>query len=222
MGKISHIPLNGNFRLTCEFMKKGKTWKAGWHTGVDLVNDDKIVYSPTYGNVHNIGFDASYGNFVDIVEPDRSHHWLCHLAKINCNLGQEVTPTTQIGIMGNTGNSTSTHLHYEIRNESNRYKDVVDPCDYMMIPNVVGTYNEEDYKFFDDSEDKIIMKTLARNTNLRNEPTTSSSEKTLYLANTTLYIIEKNVANNDGFIWDKVKIRVTGQEGYMINSNYKE
>lgn len=219
--KYSHIPLNGIFRITCEFMKKGDTWKAGFHTGVDLVNDDGIIYSPCYGTVNNIAFDAYYGNYIDIVEPDRSHHWLCHLSKINCKLGQEVNPTTPVGIMGATGNVTGRHLHYEIRNESNHYGDVVDPCDWMMIPNEVGTYNEEDYKYFDLESNKAEMKTLERNTNLRSEPTTSSKEKTLYKENTTLFIIEKNVANNDGFIWDKVRIRVTGQVGYMINKNYK-
>lgn len=219
--KCSHIPLNGIFRITCEFMKKGSTWKAGFHTGVDLVNDDRIVYSPTNGSVNNIAYDAYYGNYVDIIEPDRSHHWLCHLASISCNLGQEVTPTTEIGIMGETGQATGVHLHYEIRNESNHYGDVVDPCDYMMIPNEIGTYNEEDYRYFDDVSEMAEMKTLKRNTNLRSEPTIHSKEKTLYIPKTTLFVIEKNVANNDGFLWDKVRIRVTGQEGYMINKNYE-
>ena len=218
--KCSHIPLNGIFKITCEFMKRGN-WKAGFHTGVDLVNEDGIIYSPTYGSVNNIGYDASYGNFIDIVEPDRSHHWLCHLSKINCNLGQEVTPTTPVGIMGSTGNSTGRHLHYEIRNESNHYGDVVDPCDYMMIPNEVGTYNEENYRYFDEVSLIAEMKTLAKNTNLRSEPTLYSKSKTLYKENTTLFIIEKNVCQQDGFIWDKVRIRVTGQIGYMINKNYK-
>ena len=66
-----------------------------------------------------------------------------------------------------------------------------------------------------------ILKTLARNTNLRNAPTTQSSTATLYLANTTLYILQAGVAKSDGYIWDKVCIRVNGQEGYMINKNYK-
>ena len=66
-----------------------------------------------------------------------------------------------------------------------------------------------------------ILKTLARNTNLRNKPTTENSSATLYVTNTTLYVLEAGVAQANGFIWDKVKIRVNGKEGYMINQNYK-
>ena len=43
----------------------------------------------------------------------------------------------------------------------------------------------------------------------------------LYIGNTTVIIQEKNVIQADGYNWDKVKIKVTGQTGYMINSNYK-
>ena len=76
------------------------------------------------------------------------------------------------------------------------------------------------------AQDKIgqastsTLKTLARNTNLRSEPNTKSSA-TLYLANTTLYVLESSVAQVDGYTWDKVRIRTNGKEGYMINKNYK-
>lgn len=75
------------------------------------------------------------------------------------------------------------------------------------------------------AQDKIqastmILKTLARNTNLRSEPNTKS-KATLYLANTTLYILNSAVSQSDGYTWDKVRIRVNGKEGYMINKNYK-
>ena len=212
----SRIPLNGIFKITNEFGTENKMYKCGWHTGVDLVNDDHVVYSPAFGRVNIIAFDASYGNFVDIEEDDGSHHWLCHLNRVNCDLDDIVTPETPIGIMGDTGNARGVHLHYEIRNKSNHYADVVDPCDYMGIPNEIGTYNEKDYAIYGDE-----LKTLRQATNLRNAPTINSSKKTLYRANTTLFVLEPRVAIADGFEWDKVKIRVTGETGYMINKNYK-
>lgn len=76
------------------------------------------------------------------------------------------------------------------------------------------------------AQDKIeqastsTLKTLARKTNLRSEPNTKSSA-TLYLANTTLHVLEAGVAQSDGYTWDKVRIRTNGKEGYMINKNYK-
>lgn len=212
----SRIPLNGIFRITNEFGTENPRYKAGFHTGVDLVNDDHIIYSPAFGKVYNIGYDASYGNYIDIIEDDGSHHWLCHLSKVDSSIGNQVQPSDRVGIMGSTGKSTGVHLHYEIRNQSNKYGDVVDPCDYMMIPNEIGTYNEADYSIFGNE-----MKRLSRTTNLRNAPTINSSEKTSYLPNTTLFVLEEGVTEADGYFWDKVKIRVNGKVGYIINCNYK-
>ena len=38
---------------------------------------------------------------------------------------------------------------------------------------------------------------------------------------TTVYILQAGIAQANGFTWDKVRIRVNGKEGYMINQNYK-
>ena len=187
----TNIPLTGDFRVTCEFKRKGN-WAAGWHTGIDLVGDEKI-YSSCNGEVTRTGFDKSYGNFIVVKNSqDGKYHWFCHLSKISVSKGQAVSRTSVLGIMGSTGNSTGKHLHFEIRNASNKYADNSNPA-----------------------------KTLARNTNLRNKPTTQGSSTTLYVKNTTLYVLEKNVARADGYTWDKVKIRVNGKIGYMINQNYK-
>ena len=217
----TNIPLTGNFKVTCEYKRKGK-WLAGWHTGIDLVGNEKI-YSSCDGEVVRTGYDKSYGNYIVVKDNTTGkYHWFCHLSHISTGAGKKVSRTTVIGIMGSTGNSTGKHLHFEIRNASNKYADTSNPAEYMGIPNSVGTYNSANYQISNNSNSNTVkLETLARNTNLRDKPTTQNSNATLYLANTTLYVLEKNVANNDGYIWDKVRIRVNGQEGYMINKNYK-
>lgn len=217
----TNIPLTGEFRVTCEYKRKGN-WAAGFHTGIDLVGDEKI-YSSCDGEVIRTGYDKSYGNYIVVKnDADGRFHWFCHLSKINTGTGKRVSRTTIIGIMGSTGNSTGKHLHFEIRDSNNKYGNVVNPADYMGIPNKVGSYNSANYQISSNTVKKEpILKTLARNTNLRNKPTTKGSDATLYLENTTLYVLESNVANSDGYTWDKVRIRVNGKEGYMINQNYK-
>lgn len=217
----TNIPLTGAFRVTCEYKRKGN-WAAGWHTGIDLVGDEKI-YSSCNGEVTKTGWDKSYGNYIVVKnDADGKYHWFCHLSKISVGAGDRVTRTTVIGIMGATGNATGKHLHFEIRNASNKYADNSNPADYMGIPNKVGSYNTSNYQIGDNSSNTSSgeLKTLARNTNLRSAPTTSAS-KVLYLANTTLYVLQAGVAQADGYTWDKVRIRVNGKEGYMINKNYK-
>lgn len=218
----TNIPVTGEFKVTCEYKRKGN-WIAGYHTGIDIVNNDHIIYATCNGTVVRTGYDKSYGNFIVIKSNKQDkYHWFCHLSKINVVYGQNVTRVTKIGIMGSTGNSTGTHLHYEIRNSSNKYGDNSNPADYMGIQNKVGNYNSSNYQISENTNNQTNeLKTLARNTNLRDKPTTENSTATLYLANTTLYVIEKSVANANGYTWDKVRIRVNGKEGYMINCNYK-
>ncbi len=221
----TNIPLTGKFQVTCEFKRKGK-WAAGYHTGIDLVGNEQI-YSSCDGEVVRTGWDKSYGNYIVVKNSsDGKYHWFCHLSKITTGSGKKVSRMTILGIMGSTGNSTGKHLHFEIRNSSNKYGDVSNPADYMGIPNKVGSYDSKNYQInvskpTTPSTNKTVLKTLARNTNLRNKPTTNGSSATLYLANTTLYVLESGVAKANGFTWDKVRIRTNGKEGYMINQNYK-
>ena len=141
----TNIPLVGNFKVTAEYKRKGD-WAAGWHAGIDLVGNETI-YSTCSGTVSNIGTDKSYGNYIVIInDEDGRYHWFCHLSKINVKKGKRVERTSVIGIMGNTGNTTGKHLHFEIRNSSNKYADTINPADYMGIPNKVGSYNSANYQ----------------------------------------------------------------------------
>lgn len=216
----TNLPLTGIFNVTCEYKRSGNEWKAGWHTGIDLTGSDTI-YATCDGTVTRIGTgDKYYGNFIVIKASDGKYHWFCHLSRIDVSVNQTVNRLSKIGVMGATGNVTGKHLHFEIRNASNNYADNSNPAEYMGIPNKVGTYNSQNYQIGDSNNTQQELKTLASNTNLRNEPTTSSSEKTLYIPGTTLYVLQAGVAQADGYTWDKVRIRVNGKEGYMINRNY--
>ena len=215
---MTNLPITGIFNVTCEYWRKG-SWACGYHTGIDLVSDNKEIYGTCNGTVYIIGYDNSYGYYVVVKNSEKdNYHWYCHLSTIYVTKGQQVTRTTKIGYMGSTGNSTGTHLHFEIRKSCNCYGKNENPAEYMGIPNKVGSYNSANYQISNNSTNEL--KTLARNTNLRSEPTTKSSA-VLYLANTTLYVLQKSVAVADGYTWDKVRIRVNGKEGYMINQNYK-
>ena len=216
----TNLPLTGTFNVTCEYKRKGNSWIVGWHTGIDLTGSDTI-YATCDGTVTRIGLnDDGYGNFIVVKATNGKYHWFCHLSRIDVKENQTVNRLSKIGIMGNTGNTTGKHLHYEIRNESNKYADNINPAEYMGIPNKVGTYDSKNYQIGESTTTEGELKTLKRNTNLREEPNTKSNA-TLYLENTTLYVLQKSVAVADGYTWDKVRIRVNGKEGYMINQNYK-
>lgn len=221
------ICFTGDFKITCEYGRKGTAWKSGVHQGIDLVGiTNKKVYSICNGVVERAGYDkGGFGNYVRIKEDGTENRiYLAHLEKIYVKVGQKVTYTTVVGLMGATGNATGPHTHVEIRKFQNGVAiSKLNPATYMGIPNKVGTYNSANYQIKTISkpaEQTQVLKTLARNTNLREEPNTKS-KATLYLTNTTLYVLQAGVAQADGYTWDKVRIRVNGKEGYMINKNYK-
>lgn len=216
----TNIPLTGKFRVTCEYKRKG-SWAAGWHTGIDMVCDNDNIYSSCDGEVTRTGWDDSYGNFIVIKNnADGKYHWFCHLSKIKVSKGTKVSRTSVIGIMGTTGNSTGKHLHFEIRNASNKYADNSNPADYMGIPNQVGSYDSANYQITTNSSGSNVgtKKVFAVKTNIRETPSLSGVAH-LYKANTTVEILEENVANSDGYIWDKVKAIATGRVGYVARTS---
>ena len=223
------ICFTGDFKITCEYGRKGTAWKSGIHQGIDLVGiTSKNVYSICNGVVERAGYDnGGFGNYVRIKEDGTENRiYLAHLDKIYVKVGQRVTYTTVVGLMGSTGNSTGAHTHVEIRKFQNGIAvSKLNPATYMGIPNKVGTYNSSNYQISTQATTQApaqtqVLKTLARNTNLRSAPNTKASA-VLYKANTTLYVLQAGVAQADGYTWDKVRIRTNGKEGYMINKNYK-
>lgn len=144
----TNIPFTGRFKVTCIYGCKGNLWASGRHSGIDLVGlSSKVVYATCDGTVVRTGFDKGYGNFIVIQAPDGYYHWLCHLARISVSVGQKVSRPTKVGIMGNTGNTTGAHTHFEIRTPENKYGKDIDPAAYMGIPNKVGTYHSADYPY---------------------------------------------------------------------------
>lgn len=147
---MTNLPFSGKFKVTCEYGRKNSgslKWAKGSHPGVDLVGKDSTeIYATCDGKIHRTGYDKSYGNYVVIKEDNANrYHWFCHLKRILKTYGK-VSRFTIIGIMGATGNVTGAHLHYEIRNASNKYGDDQNPATYMGLPNVVGEYHSKDYQ----------------------------------------------------------------------------
>lgn len=143
---MTNLPVTGVFKITCEYGKKGNTWKAGFHTGIDIVSENRKVYGTCDGKVYQSGYDKSYGNFVVVKSNDNYYHWFCHLDEVFVKIGDKISRVSEIGIMGMTGNATGVHLHYEIRKKCNCYGQVIDPSNYMGISNVLCSYNSINYQ----------------------------------------------------------------------------
>ncbi len=78
---------------------------------------------------------GSYGKYVTIQHEDGTRSMYAHLSKILVKSGQKVKKGQVIGVMGSTGSSNGTHLHFEVR-VSGR---AVDPRYFLDLPEI-GQY----------------------------------------------------------------------------------
>src|SRR5699024_6012257 len=93
----------------------GTRWGTA-HNGVDFARTDHSVTPPIYavesGVVETAGFNScGYGNQVIIDHGNGMKTRYAHMSSLNVSAGQSVSRGEQIGIMGQTGDSTGVHLH---------------------------------------------------------------------------------------------------------------
>lgn len=106
------MPVQAAFRYTSPF---GRRWGRA-HEGVDMAGPvGTPILSTAEGKVIFAGWQSGYGNLIKIQHELGTETRYGHLSKIKVKVGQKVSRGDVIGAMGNTGRSTGSHLHYEVR-----------------------------------------------------------------------------------------------------------
>jgi len=106
------LPVKSAFRFTSGF---GPRW-GRMHTGTDFAAAHGTpIFSTADGVVIHAGWLSGYGRLIKIQHEFGIETRYAHLSKIRVNVGQRVSRGDRIGDMGNSGRSTGTHLHYEVR-----------------------------------------------------------------------------------------------------------
>lgn len=107
-------PVNG--RVTSNF-----GWRNGrQHKGVDIWSERKSkepIFAAASGTVIKAGYSGAYGNLVVV---DHGNGWVtyyAHLSRILVGKGSEISQGQQVGFMGQTGNASGYHLHFEVRKD---------------------------------------------------------------------------------------------------------
>ncbi|CAM3075106.1 M23 family metallopeptidase [Paenibacillus sediminis] len=95
----------------------GTRW-GRMHKGVDLVSSNRSILAADEGVVTFAGVKHGYGNTIVINHRNGYETLYGHLSSIRVNVGDIVEQGSKIGIMGSTGHSTGTHLHFEIHKNS--------------------------------------------------------------------------------------------------------
>jgi len=99
------------------------------HGGIDIANSiGTPILAASDGVVIDAGPTAGYGQWVKLRHADGTVTLYGHVDTVNCSIGQRVMAGDEIATMGNRGNSTGPHLHFEVLlNGTNR----TDPAPWL-------------------------------------------------------------------------------------------
>lgn len=112
------LPLKTSFRYTSGFGNRKDPFGRGTrrHEGQDMAGAyGSPIYATADGTVTYAGWESGYGRLVKIRHQYGFETRYGHMSQIRAKVGQKVSRGDRIGDMGNSGRSTGTHLHYEIR-----------------------------------------------------------------------------------------------------------
>ncbi|WP_065961330.1 M23 family metallopeptidase [Streptomyces sparsogenes] len=124
-----------SYSIGAAFGLAGNLW-AHNHSGQDFVVPSGTSVRAVHGGVvvkaggNGAGDGPAYGNAIVIKHDDNTYSQYAHLSQVKVWVGQTVTTGQEIGLSGNTGNTTGPHLHFEIRTTPN-YGSAVEPLAFL-------------------------------------------------------------------------------------------
>lgn len=112
--------------------------RSGMHKGVDIAAPPNTpVYAVAEGIVSRSYYSDTYGHVVFVKHKDFETVY-AHLASRNVSEGQEIEQGEILGKMGNTGDSSGVHLHFEVHEHEWTYskENAIDPDQALGITEI--------------------------------------------------------------------------------------
>ncbi|MCZ6846993.1 MAG: M23 family metallopeptidase, partial [Alphaproteobacteria bacterium] len=102
--------------------------RLAMHPGLDFASRKKIaVHVTAPGTVAFVGWNGGYGKVVEVDHGLGIRTRFAHLSRIFVKRGQNLEFREKVGLVGSTGRSTSTHLHYEVMVDGQQ----LDPANFL-------------------------------------------------------------------------------------------
>lgn len=100
------------------------TGKLSWHNGLDLRAKNESAYAMMDGIVEKVGYDNRSGNYVTL-KHGSYHVSYCHLSSVIVGKGERVFSGTIVGVTGNTGRSSGSHLHLTCKKDGKSFNPTI-------------------------------------------------------------------------------------------------
>lgn len=127
LSMIPSIDPSGGGVLTSGFGWRTSPWPE-FHRGLDLAQPEgHAVVAAADGTVTMASWNGGFGNFVDIDHHNGFHTYYGHLSRIDVHVGENVRQGELIAAVGQTGEATGPHLHYQLMHNDSP----IDPTPFM-------------------------------------------------------------------------------------------
>lgn len=154
-------PCESAYYITCMYYYKTggeHSTRYGYNKSMDIAGGGNIVAveDGVVETATDLG-NTSFGRYVVIKHNSGNRSLYAHLDSYSVTVGQKVTKGQRIGVMGTTGNSSGTHLHFEYSGGDPwklYYKDKYAPL-FIYEQNVRS--NNDKY-----NSDKTVVKEIDR------------------------------------------------------------
>ena len=114
--------ITDTYRLSSPFGWRSDPFRKirKWHGGMDFADRlQSPIIAAADGVVTFVGWRMGYGNLVEIKHENGFTTRYGHLTRGTVKEGQRVSAGDLVALMGSTGRSTGSHLHFEIRKDDN-------------------------------------------------------------------------------------------------------
>lgn len=126
-GKGVASPVPGH-KVTFAYGEKGN-YGAGYHTGDDYAasTGTRVVAVRAGTIAWSNGDGDAYGNWIGLRADNGRDYIYCHLSSRSVKKGEKVKAGEKLGEVGETGNVTGPHLHFEDRPKGGGYGNDREP-----------------------------------------------------------------------------------------------
>ncbi len=126
-----------SFKLTSQYGFRADPFagRRARHKGLDMAGPiGTPIYATADGIVGRAQWVGGYGQYVEVNHGGEIQTRYGHLSQILVQPNQRVTKGQVIGLMGSTGRSTGSHLHYEVRIAGNSVNPMpfISSRDYLL------------------------------------------------------------------------------------------
>ena len=152
-------PLPGHTYISCNFGDDDAYGNSG-HRGTDIpAPEGTPILAAHSGTVLVSGWNDSYGNQVLLDNGAGLSTRYAHMTQTAVTAGEAVTAGQVIGYVGNTGDSTGFHLHFEVMYKDD-WESLVGLCDEFLY---LGGTEKETHKYVSELLGKETISTTSYN-----------------------------------------------------------